>query len=358
MKPRLILLTALLLISTFTFSQQRKLLGRVVAKENQKPIKNASIIMLGNTVTSTNHLGYFEVTVDTAKHRDIFVSHIGFKTIGLKLPKEDRFLLTLEKEYISLEQLNLIRFPKALQDSTSFNPSAALDHGNTAESSAFFPGGFQQFYTMVGNEVVRTVPANQTPFNITFTINENGEPVDLVLSDSSASLKMMVTNIFQSLPKWTPAQQLQKPVRQHFILPVTKRSAPDLNTLQLSGFYKFIQENIKYPASCRRLGIDGPVYVGFNLDDDGNASSVLIQRGIHAEADREVRRVIVSISPSLMKSLAEQTGLRKFILPVMFSPTPKPKNIYAPFKPLTDGLILKEVFVYAGALIVQKRQIQ
>ncbi len=60
----------------------------------------------------------------------------------------------------------------------------------------------------------------------------------------------------------------------------------------LKAFYKFVGQNLKYPAQARRIGIEGKVFVHFVVDKDGSLSDIKIVRGIGAGCDEEVLRII------------------------------------------------------------------
>jgi protein TonB len=47
----------------------------------------------------------------------------------------------------------------------------------------------------------------------------------------------------------------------------------------------FIKKNMRYPASARRMGVDGTVYVSFVVSKDGSISEVKTVRGISADCD-------------------------------------------------------------------------
>lgn len=54
----------------------------------------------------------------------------------------------------------------------------------------------------------------------------------------------------------------------------------------------FIKKNMRYPASARRMGIDGTVYVSFVVGKDGSIADVKVLRGISADCDKEAVRVV------------------------------------------------------------------
>lgn len=54
----------------------------------------------------------------------------------------------------------------------------------------------------------------------------------------------------------------------------------------------FIRKNLRYPASARRMGIDGTVYVSFVVGKDGTINDAKVLRGISADCDKEAVRVV------------------------------------------------------------------
>lgn len=60
----------------------------------------------------------------------------------------------------------------------------------------------------------------------------------------------------------------------------------------LAGFYKYIQQNLRYPAEAHKKGIQGKVFVEFVIETDGSVSNVKVIRGIGGGCDQEAQRVI------------------------------------------------------------------
>jgi protein TonB len=80
----------------------------------------------------------------------------------------------------------------------------------------------------------------------------------------------------------------------------------------------FIRKNMRYPASARRMGVDGTVYVSFVVDKTGSISEVKTIRGISADCDKEAMRV-VSMMPAWKPG--KQNGkpvFVRFVLPIKF----------------------------------------
>jgi periplasmic protein TonB len=86
----------------------------------------------------------------------------------------------------------------------------------------------------------------------------------------------------------------------------------------LEAMYKFINKNMKYPASARRMNIEGSVFVGFVVDADGKISEAAIIKGISADCDKEALRV-VQMMPKWRPGKQSGRPVRvKFVLPIRF----------------------------------------
>lgn len=60
----------------------------------------------------------------------------------------------------------------------------------------------------------------------------------------------------------------------------------------MKAFYEYVQKNMEYPASAKRLGISGRVFVQFVVEKDGSLTDVKVLKGIYDECDKEAVRVI------------------------------------------------------------------
>jgi TonB family protein len=56
--------------------------------------------------------------------------------------------------------------------------------------------------------------------------------------------------------------------------------------------FKWLGQNIQYPKAARENNIDGTVYVGFIVNEDGSISNVTVKRGIGGGCDQEAMRVV------------------------------------------------------------------
>jgi protein TonB len=84
------------------------------------------------------------------------------------------------------------------------------------------------------------------------------------------------------------------------------------------AMHKFVAKNTKYPASARRMNIEGTVFVGFVIDADGKVSEAAIIKGISADCDKEALRVI-QMMPKWRPGKQSGRAVRvKFVYPIKF----------------------------------------
>lgn len=80
----------------------------------------------------------------------------------------------------------------------------------------------------------------------------------------------------------------------------------------------FIRKNMRYPASARRMGVDGTVYVSFVVGKDGTISDVKVLRGISADCDKEAVRVVSMMPPWKPGKQNGKPVFVRFNLPIKF----------------------------------------
>jgi protein TonB len=62
-----------------------------------------------------------------------------------------------------------------------------------------------------------------------------------------------------------------------------------------SAMYKYLGDNIKYPAAAQRANVSGRVFVKFVVEKDGSIGNVEVMKGIGFGCDEEAIRVIKSM---------------------------------------------------------------
>ncbi|MCS7005338.1 MAG: energy transducer TonB [Cytophagales bacterium] len=60
----------------------------------------------------------------------------------------------------------------------------------------------------------------------------------------------------------------------------------------MQAFYEYLAQNIKYPKSARKMGIEGKVFVQFVVERDGSLTDIQVMRSLHPDCDAEAVRVL------------------------------------------------------------------
>lgn len=86
----------------------------------------------------------------------------------------------------------------------------------------------------------------------------------------------------------------------------------------MTGFYTYIQKNLKYPEQAKRLGIEGKVFIEFVVSKKGTIVSAKVLRGIGSGCDEAALDVIEN-SPNWQPGSKNGEAVNvKMILPVTF----------------------------------------
>jgi len=86
----------------------------------------------------------------------------------------------------------------------------------------------------------------------------------------------------------------------------------------IKAFYNYISANLEYPASARRMGIDGRVFIEFVVEKDGSLSNIKVAKGIGAGCNEEAMRVI-SQAPNWNPGKQRGRAVRvRMVMPIVF----------------------------------------
>ena len=86
----------------------------------------------------------------------------------------------------------------------------------------------------------------------------------------------------------------------------------------MSAFYKFVREEMRYPAQARRMQVEGRVFSEFVVNRDGSIQDVRIIRGIGAGCDEEAIRIIKASAPWKPGKQRGKPVHSKFSLAIIF----------------------------------------
>ena len=86
----------------------------------------------------------------------------------------------------------------------------------------------------------------------------------------------------------------------------------------IKKFYAYVKENLRYPASTKQKGIEGRVFLQFDVQTDGSLTNIKVLKGIDPEADAEAVRVL-SNSPKWIPASHKGTPVKqRMVLPITF----------------------------------------
>ena len=85
-----------------------------------------------------------------------------------------------------------------------------------------------------------------------------------------------------------------------------------------AALYKFIGDNLVYPAQAAEEGVSGRVTIRFVVERDGTVSQVTVARGRHPALDKEAKRVVSKLPKFIPGKQNGQTVRVFYTLPINF----------------------------------------
>ncbi|GAB3951104.1 hypothetical protein GCM10028805_30530 [Spirosoma harenae] len=88
----------------------------------------------------------------------------------------------------------------------------------------------------------------------------------------------------------------------------------------MTGLGQFLSENLQYPVSAQRAGVQGKVFVSFVVCEDGTLCDYEILKGIRPDVNEEAMRVVKKMSGKWQPGTQRGQNVRvKYNLPINFS---------------------------------------
>lgn len=325
MKNRFILF---LIISPLISFAQRQIVGRAIDSETKLPIKNISISIEGsNEKTFTNHLGFFELTINEAIKK-LKIDHVSYGLSEINIPNQNKFTFSLTKVDLEIPLIDLRSFGdhsklEITDDSTIIQKAT--------NRSVYFKGGFAGLYNHLGENInindsvedkfICLSPDTTFSADLRFTITKFGEVVDLLITgDTLFGMGDHISEVIAAM-KWQPALQRGEECDQNlkvkiyfgnqvfmfvdnnasFPLPNSNcnQTTNDLGFLKtqnlcIEGFNKYINDNLVYTSEAKRKRITGSVFVTFIINKEGIIvkDRIKIEKGLGYGLDEEAIRLI------------------------------------------------------------------
>jgi protein TonB len=86
----------------------------------------------------------------------------------------------------------------------------------------------------------------------------------------------------------------------------------------MADFYKYVSENLKYPAPARRMGVEGKIYVQFVVDKYGKITDVTTVNSLGAGLEEEAIRILKSAPPWTPGRQRGKPVKQRMVIPIFF----------------------------------------
>ena len=241
---------------------QKLITAKVVDLETNSPIDQAEIIKVSDSIkTSTNHLGYFQITIDSSDY--LIIAKEGYKTSKIKPPLANSFLIQIEKE----AEIN------AVEVVNEYEKGQLVDGYKT---------GIWEYY--------------DDPDEVALRIDYSKGKL-LFIKEDTADYAIQMGD--------------------EYILRKVDQQARYLGSMK--EFYSIIQYNAKYPRLAGKKSVIGAFHIIFEVDTTGQAKNFMaindIGYGCGDEVIRSLKLVPNMWLPAKLNGKAYTT---RFVLPVNF----------------------------------------
>ncbi|MBN9301479.1 MAG: hypothetical protein BGO84_04285 [Dysgonomonas sp. 37-18] len=242
----------------------------------------------------------------------------------------------------------------------------------TVDKMPEFPGGLNAQQRFIGQNLKYPVEAQEKGVEgrviVRYVIRSTGDITNIeVIRGVYPSLDEEVVRIVKAMPKWIPGKQNGKAVDVYYTLPlifkisgskkIFSEGKKDKDVMVAVGYgtpkkegvtlkeggaepsvdhpfitvedmpvfpggesamQRFVADNLKYPESAQKAGVQGRVTVRFIVGKTGEISDVRVIRGIDSECDAEAVRMIQSMpkwTPGKQNGIAVPVY---FTLPIVY----------------------------------------
>ena len=246
----------------------------------------------------------------------------------------------------------------AVKTTLKFSPPQITEKGEkpmmNPEKAPEYKGGMESMQKFLAKNIHYPVSAmkakTQGTVYVQFIITKTGKVSDAkVLRGIGLDCDKEALRVVKAMPDWTPGQNKGKSVSVVMQIPIkfqmqkatpkepaaltktpkvtyiTFEDPPFQATEQnpeYNGGYdamlNFLQNNIKYPDTAKKSGIQGTVFVQFVVEKTGIISKIKILRGISKECDEEAIRLVNSMPSWIPGRQNGQAVPVMFQIPVKF----------------------------------------
>ncbi len=187
-----------------------------------------------------------------------------------------------------------------------------------------FPGGDEALMQYLSENLVYPPTLQEKRFKgkvlVQFVVETDGSISNVeVVRSLYKDLDEEVVRVIKNMPKWIPAEQDGKAIREYYKLPIsfeladnsTTTDSSSNNTIQeenervfveveqlpefpggKKAFIQYLNENLVYPKSAYERKVEGKVVVSFVVEADGSITNVKVANSVDEDLDKEAVRVV------------------------------------------------------------------
>jgi len=138
------------------------------------------------------------------------------------------------------------------------------------------------------------------------------------------TLSFMLLTLFACTEEKLVAQDLKDPSVEREIFSIVEEQ-PSYEG-GMDAFYSYLMNEVKYPAIARSNGVEGQVYVEFDIERNGSVSHVRVVRDIGAGCGSEAARIMNKVNSFKPGKQRGRTVKTIMVLPVNFKLDPTKTN--------------------------------
>lgn len=223
--------------SVFSKTKKIEVTGRLVDKENEKPLAGVNIIIFGtNTGTISDQDGNFKLNVQEGD--SILFSYIGYTGLAYAIKNQpaDIGTLQMKRKREELSEVVVVGYGRSTANNLPNTAPQQIENQANENETIFivveempeFPGGSNELMNFIAKSIKYPVYAQENKIQgrvvCTFTVNADGSIVDAKVTRGIApSLDSEALRIIYSMPKWKPGKQRGKAVSVEYTLPINFR---------------------------------------------------------------------------------------------------------------------------------------
>jgi len=220
---------------------------------------------------------------------------------GLKDGKPVRTMFTLPVNFSlsppqSFKGQNEIAMEPAPEkkDNNPRDPNAVY---TAVEIQPEFPGGKAAFGRFLAQNIRYPALAKQNKIQgrvfVQFVVEKDGSLSDIkVIREPGSGTGDEAVRVMKLSPKWNPGKQNGQAARVQFTLPINFVLSDASDNAGYNSFSKFIQTYVRYPTKAKDNGIQGRVFIQFNVNDDKHIQNIKVLRSPDESLSTEVVRVL------------------------------------------------------------------